>query len=131
MPDDAALQIHSAAEGIDHLAREHVLHQRVDRKIAPLRRLAHAQKRIDEHREILVAAPCCAFAARHGDVQFVMPQPEYAKARAHRDAFAQRGEDRLQLRRRHAVHLDVHVLVFHAPEAIAYKAAHVKRPAAL
>ena len=72
MSDDPAAQVFPTAEVVDHLACQHVLHQRVDGEVAPLRSSVSPYERIHLDLEVPVAPAGRTFAPRHGYVE-VLP----------------------------------------------------------
>jgi hypothetical protein len=127
------LEIRPAATGIHDLPADRLEGHRVDREIAPPRRLLDGEARITGDRDAAMAGADLRVAARDRDVDRSRhvgkaAELEHGEGLADRVHRAEAGQDLVQPRGVQTEHLDVVVLHRQAEERIPYRAAHDVRP---
>ena len=121
-------QILPSPKGVQDFPGEHVLHHGIDGEIPAHCRLFDPQMGVGEHLKIPVSPPGGLLPAGHGNVQIIVLQTINAEAGPHFQPGAQAVQNGFQLRCGNAMHLNVHVLAFHAPQPVPDIAAHIVRP---
>ena len=130
MPQHAVREVARAAVRVDQLVRERVVVDRVDGEVASARRLGDRQGRVGRDVEALVPETAFRLAAREGDVDVEVLDLEDAEGDSHKVERVRRAEDALEVVRRDAEHLDVHVLHALPAQEVAHGSAHHQRAAA-
>ena len=115
VPQHAVREVARAAVRVDQLVRERVVVDCVHGEVAAARRLGNRQERIGGDVESLVPEAALRLAARKGDVDVEVLDLEDAEGKSHEVKRVRLPEDALEVVRREAEHLDVHVL--HVPSA--------------
>ena len=116
--------------GVNQLFNERVIVNRVHGEITTARRLGNRQGRVGGDVEALVPEAAFRLAAREGDVDVEVLDLEDAEGESHEVERVRRAEDALEVVRRDAEHLDVHVLHALPAQEVAHGSAHHQRAAA-
>lgn len=127
---EAPAEILPAAEEVQHLTGEHVLHQGVDGEIPAAGGSLRPQPRVHLHGEVPVAPTHGGLPPGHGDVQSAARQSVDAKAGPHRPAAAHPVQHSFQLLGGDAVDLDIQILALPAQQPVPDAAAHIVDAAA-
>ena len=130
MAQAAPAEVLPAAEEVQHLTGEHVLHQGVDGEIPAAGGSLRPQPRVHLHGEVPVAPAHGSLPPWHGDVQSAACQSVDAKAGPHRPTAAHPVQHDLQLLGGDAVDLDIQILALPAQQAVPDAAAHIVDAAA-
>ena len=123
MPEYAVLQVLPAAEMIDDLAGQHVLHQCIHGEVPPFCRFIGAQKRVRSHGKVTVSHAGTPFGTGQGNVQRVSFQTVNAEAFPDFHTRSQFGEQLFQCFGGNAVHFNVNILVFQSEKPVTHTAA--------
>ncbi len=118
-----SLKIGDAAPRVDHLARERVPHDRVEREVTAFRGVLRRHRRVGLHVEIRVLGARAVLTAGHRDVDREVLELRHAEGRADRDDAEFLAQGRFDLARAEAVDLDVDVEDGHAHQRVAHAAA--------
>ena len=131
--EHARFQISLPAVGVDDFAGEGIARDRVDREIAPRRRLRVAECRIGCDGKAPVAGAGLGFAAWQGEIvvfaRFATANFDHAKTAPHDIGRAKSGQRAMQGLEIHPAHFDIEVFRRESQQPIAHAAADEPRPA--